>query len=58
MTRTRGSELWDRLNEHTEIEVTPAEYKMLQPHIMEWLAPGDGFKVERTLTGFIVTLIT
>ncbi len=50
-----GAELWDKFNEQDEIEVTAREFAKLQEHLLDWLAPGEGFKVERTPSGFHIT---
>ncbi len=51
-----GEQLWDKFNRDGEIEVTAKEFSKLQEHLLDWMAPGDSFQVERTITGYYVRL--
>ncbi len=48
--------LWERLNRDGEVGMTVEDFGKFQEIMFIFLAPGDSFRVERTVAGVLVTL--
>ncbi len=51
----RGSRLWDEFESKGSVEVSQSEFEQLFIYLFSEIAPGDGFKAERTRRGFLVS---